>query len=407
MDRNFQFNPKYQELTLSAPPSKSYSHRAIICASFADGISRIKNVVVSRDVEATINAMKAIGADITLDGDDLVIRGTKKPKIESTLDFKESGSTMRFLIPVLGQIGFSFTGSKRLLERPLDGYKDICGITLKPNQVDVKHTITPSRFNIDGNLSSQFVSGLLFLLPILDGDSIITLDNQVSKPYINMTIDCLEQFGISIEWDNDIHIKGNQKYIATEYEVEGDYSLSSFYIGMGLLNGDVSVVGLPLDTYQGDKVFIDYIKKMNGNIEIGKTINSKTSMLLGNNFDLTDNPDLLMPLAILAANAVGVTKISGIESLRYKESDRIETTLNTLQEFGVNAYYDKQLIIEGKAILSGGDFLSFNDHRIAMMIVAGSLVADKPCVIQGIDCINKSHPGFFDLGIGEEYEANN
>ena len=264
--------------TVKVPPSKSMSHRAIICASLGSGISIIENIDYSDDINATIDAMIALGAVIDKEEDKIIINGiyrggTVKNSVR-LIDCNESGSTLRFIIPIslLFDGMTKFIGKGNLGKRPLDTYFDIFKEQgIKYNNVEnelnmiVKGMLKPGEFSLPGNISSQFITGLLFSLPLLNGDSKITISTNIeSKGYIDLTLDCMKDFGIEIENKDykEFIIKGNQKYISRNYRVEGDYSQAAFYLAADALESDVFVTDLKKNSLQGDKEVIDILERM-------------------------------------------------------------------------------------------------------------------------------------------------
>ncbi len=261
---------------IKAPPSKSLSHRAIICAALSKGRSVISNLIYSDDINATIDSLKLIGARFDKNGDSLIVHGIKKFKhIVDEVNCKESGSTLRFIIPIfsLTDEEVIFTGSKTLMNRPQTIYSKIFKdddnqFEINENKIVVNGSLKPRKYIVKGDVSSQFFSGLMFALPLLDGDSSIYIEGELeSKSYVNLTIDILEKFGITISpFENGYHIPGNQEYKPTDYTVEGDYSQASFHLVGGVLSGLVRVTGLEHNTFQGDKAIIEDIKHMKGKV---------------------------------------------------------------------------------------------------------------------------------------------
>jgi len=393
---------------IDAPSSKSYTHRAIIAASLARGKSKITNITYSDDIYATINAVKAMGAKVETHDNYCYVEGVKKvKKIADIVHCNESGSTLRFMIPIfsLSNKKFSITGTPSLMRRPLTIYEDIFSeenmqFTLQKNIIEIKGSLQPKTYKIDGTISSQFLTGLMYALPLLEGDSTIKIVNHLeSKSYLNITIDLLEEFGIIIkEIDDGYFIKGNQSYHAKDYAVEGDYSQAAFFLVGGQMNGAIIINNLEHDSPQGDKVIIDIIKDMKGRVIYSEDgLISEKTKTIGTIIDISDCPDLGPILSLLASVSKGVTKIVNIERLRLKESDRVQSTVQTLKKLGVDIEVSgNEIIIQGSTKLLGGVTLdSHNDHRIAMMVAIASLVSTNPITLTNPYAINKSYPNFY------------
>lgn len=405
-----KIRPTRLQGNVKLPPSKSYSHRAIIAAGLADGKSEIFNISYSEDVKATINAMRLMGAKIKEHSDKLEISGVnavddKKRRI----DCSESGSTLRFIMPIsLFQNGETiFTGSDSLKTRPIDSYLEIMdkqGICYKRKEkklpIAVKGKLTAGTFIIDGNISSQFITGLLFVLPLLDGNSKIVVKTELeSTKYVDMTIEALKRFEINIENNNykEFYVGGNQKYRACDYEIEGDLSQAAFWLAAGVLGGKVAIECFNLDTLQGDKIIVDIIHKMGGNIiEKGSTLHAIESKLNGVTIDASECPDLVPILAVLGALSSGITKIINAKRLRFKESDRLKAISTELNKIGADIKENIDgLIIIGKEKLKGGEVNTWGDHRIAMALAIASIKCETPVTINNPNVVKKSYPIFF------------
>jgi len=393
---------------IDAPSSKSYTHRAIIAAALAKGKSKITNITYSDDVYATIRAVEAFGAKVEQHDDYCYISGVKKlRKITETVDCNESGSTLRFMIPIYVLTGkrFRVTGEDSLMRRPLTIYEELFTqddhvFSLENGLLTVDAKLSPATYEIDGTISSQFLTGLMFALPLLKGDSTIKIKNHLeSKSYIDITIDLLAEFGIKIkEIDDGYYIKGNQIYQARDYAVEGDYSQAAFFLVGGQLNGAIRINNLDHDSPQGDQVIVDIIREMRGRVIYSEEglVCEKTSTK-GTVIDIQDCPDLGPILSLLASVSEGTTKIINIERLRIKESDRVASTVDTLKTLGADiSSKQDHILIHGKSYLKGGATVdSHNDHRIAMMVAIASLIAKEPITLTNPYAINKSYPSFY------------
>lgn len=425
-----RIKPKPLNGIIMAQPSKSMAHRAIICASLADGESKIDNVVLSDDINATLGAVAALGAEIKIE-DSLNYNGRKLITInsngcisseEKVIDCIESGSTARFMMPItrLDSSPSTLTGRGRLIERPFKIYKNLFiekGITYKDNEgkmpIFLSGKLIPGTFELSGNVSSQFISGLLFALPLLEESSEINITGDLqSLPYIQMTIKVLDEFGIDIKHDDDyklIIIPGNQSYKAVPYYiVEGDWSQAAFFCVMGAISGQLTVKGLNLNSLQGDKIILDILKGMGAVPEINEQgITFKSSELKGIIIDVSQCPDLVPAIAVAASRADGVTSIINGARLRIKESDRLMTTCRELNALG--AYITEKedgLLIKGKPELIGGKAFGSGDHRIVMAVAAASSVCKGPVEIEGYEAVKKSYPEFWEdfISLGGEVE---
>ena len=372
---------------ITAPPSKSVSHRVLVAAALSGG-SRVNNIAQSDDIKATIRALKSLGADVAINGSLASVGGLAPEKIQSvTVGVKESGSTLRFLIPLCMLCGerITFTGAKRLFERDLSVYEKIAseqGIVFEKaqNSLTVSGRLKCGVFNIRGDISSQFVSGLMFALPLLAGDSFIRFTTPVeSRPYIDMTVKVLADFGIEIKSLKDGYfINGGQVYKAKETTVEGDYSNAAFLDAFNLLGGNVTVKGLTDETLQGDRVYKDVYKKIKS----------------GGSFDLSDCPDLAPVLFALAAKLEGA-RFTGTARLKIKESDRAVAMSRELSKFGAKlSVKDNEVTVEKSTLHAPCQPLdSHNDHRVVMALSV--LLSGYGGEIEGAEAINKSYPGFF------------
>lgn len=394
--------------TIDIPTSKSLTHRALIAAALAKGTSTISNIVFSDDINATIHALRQMGAKIETTDNQAIVKGIRHIKApQKPVDCKESGSTLRFLIPILALSNkeVTFTGAPSLLRRPMTVYETLAtneGISFRHTEtaITIHGSFQGGDYHIDGGISSQFFTGLMFALPLLDTDTYLTIEGTLeSKSYIDLTIDLLERYGIEIdELENGYFIEGNQHYTACDYTVEGDYSQAAFFLVGAMLNGSVTLHNLPHESLQGDREIIEIIKQMKGQIiytEDGYTANRSSTRSA--TIDVSNCPDLGPIVALLGALSKGTTKLIGASRLRLKESDRIESTVSTLSLLGANIKTeDDVIVIHGKQRLDGGTIDSYNDHRIAMMASMAALACKDPVVIERADAVNKSYPHFFD-----------
>ncbi|MDP4089719.1 MAG: 3-phosphoshikimate 1-carboxyvinyltransferase, partial [Bacillota bacterium] len=344
------------------PSSKSIGHRALICASLSEGISRITNVDLSRDIFATCEVLRNLGVQISIDDNEITVKGSGKIVYSGEELFcDESGSTLRFLIPLALLQGneVAFNGRGKLVERPLTPYYDIFtdkGIKFRNNMsqlpLALEGRLIPGNYRIPGGVSSQFISGLLFALPLLEGNSLLEIEGVLeSKPYIDLTLDTLKAFGININNNNyrTFEISGNQKYRARNYSVEGDYSQAAFFIAAGVMNGFIRCSNLNPVSLQGDKAVIEIVKAMGGDIDIlGDKLIVKKSNLKAVNIDASQIPDLVPILTVLAAVSQGETLIYNASRLRIKECDRLKAIAAELNKIGAHIIEETDsLRIEG------------------------------------------------------------
>lgn len=396
---------------LFIPPSKSLSHRAIICASLSEGEeeSIINNLILSEDINATIDGMKKLGAEISISGNKACIKRSHKIEQNPVIDCRESGSTLRFLIPISIALNNNckFTGSNKLFERPLDAYYDIFDkqqINYKANEnsLMINGKLSSATYEIPGNISSQFISGLLFSLPLLDGDSKLIIKGSFeSKAYVDMTVDTLKKFGVNIDRiSNAFYIQGKQRYTNIIFDVESDYSQAAFFLVANELENGIECVGLREASLQGDKEIINIIKKYRSN-------NNKITI------DASQIPDLVPIIAVLASSKeTYTTVITNAERLRLKESDRLKAISTELNKLGASVKESKDgLVINGKKSLIGGaNVNSWNDHRIAMSLAIAATNCENDIILENHMAVKKSYPHFWEdyksLG-GAIIELNN
>lgn len=374
---------------VTAPPSKSMSHRLLICAGLSQGKSKIKNIAFSEDISATVDCLKAMGAEVKIGGDSVIVTGTLPKKAETVFNCRESGSTLRFFIPVamLSEGSSLFTGYGRLMERPMQVYENIAkerNISYEKNSdgINVGKGLTSGRFILPGDVSSQFVSGLLFALPLCSGDSEIELTGNIeSRSYIDMTLEAMSLFGVEAFWKNDntLFVTGNQKYKSASLTVEGDYSNGAFLDAFNYLGSQVTVRGLDKNSLQGDKVYREYFSLLRqGTPEL----------------DIKNCPDLA-PIIMTLAAANNGCKLINTRRLRIKESDRGAVMAQELSKFGAKITVLENEIIIDKAELytPKDDLYCHNDHRVVMSLsVLASRYGGR---LNGAEAVKKSFPDFF------------
>lgn len=418
------------EGTLRAPSSKSEAHRALIAAALSHlygGTSheiRVYCTDLNQDIEATIRCLSALGARIEKDGEYLLVTPISTLPESAHLYCGESGSTLRFLLPVCCALGATEGASDgftaylhmegRLPERPLSPlYEELVahGATLSPigsNPLVVKGVLTSGDYSLDGGVSSQFISGLLFALPLLGDDSTVRVTGKVeSEPYICMTKKILPNLvhEIHCQCPCSFGIKGRShraaSYSIDEFSVGGDWSGAAFFLTAGLLNrqGSVTVTGLDADSSQGDKAIVEVLRRMGGEIhkQDGGSLTVLPSRLHGVEINASQIPDLVPILAVAASVADGETLITGAGRLRLKESDRLKTVSHMITALGGHITETEDgLIIRGVPRLAGGIVDSAGDHRIAMSGAVASLVCEGPVTITGAEAVAKSYPTFWE-----------
>lgn len=375
--------------TVCAPPSKSMAHRALICAALSDK-STVRNIAWSDDIKATAACLRAMGAQTEASDGQVSIGGLDPFNVKDVqLSCGESGSTLRFLMP-LGMLSGSnirFTGSKRLMERPLEVYEEICaarGILMRRDGegVNIRGRLAGGKFTVPGDISSQFVTGLLFALPLVATDSTIEVTGRFeSRPYVELTMQALSDFGVRISVGGcSFSVKGGQRPKPTEYTVEGDCSNAAFLAGFNVLGGNVSVTGLKADTLQGDRVYARMFKEL----------------LQGRkDFDLSDCPDLAPVMFALSA-ATGGAKFTGTARLKLKESDRSSAMAEELAKFGIETDIGENTVTIKNGVLKKPliPLYGHNDHRIVMAL--SLLCSVTGGEIEGAEAVSKSFADFFE-----------
>ena len=394
---------------INAPPSKSVFHRVLICAAAADGVTDISCASLSDDIRATARCLCALGS--RMDISDSAIRvygGFDCIDKDCILECGESGSTLRFMIPVAAALGKSavFKGKGRLSERPV---KPLCdalklhSVNFNGDRLPLEMTgkLSEGDYRIRADISSQFITGLLLALPLLKGDSVvITEKKEVSAPYIDITLDVLKKFGAEVlRTPEGYAVKGMEKYHSPEtIAVEGDYSNAAFWLVCGAIGKlPITCMGLDPLSVQGDRRIIDILNRMGGKIEIKDSfVTSFPSKLHGSEIDAENIPDLVPVICVAASAAEGRTVITNTARLRKKESDRVEAVVSLIRSLGgkIEAY-ENRMEVFGTGRLSGGKALSFGDHRIVMSAAVASVICSGSVTIEGAEAAAKSYPEFF------------
>ena len=402
---------------LSPPPSKSVLHRYIIASSLAKGVSKIENISFSEDIIATIEAMKKLGAKIEQKENYLLIDGSdtfKNLNENIEIDCNESGSTLRFLFPlsIIEENKVLFKGRGKLFKRPMTPYFEnfekykIKHSYIDENEILLEGQLKSGIYEIDGNISSQFITGLLFSLPLLEGESKIIINGKLeSSNYIDISLDCLSKFGIKIINNSyqEFIIEGNQSYRAGNYRTEADYSQAAFFLVANAIGSKIKINDLSENSLQGDKKIIDYISEIDN-------WNSKDTLVL----DGSETPDIIPILSLKAAVSGKKIEIVNIERLRIKESDRLKATVEELSKLNFDLIEKKDSILinsrenfeanKNEKIVS---LSTHSDHRIAMMIAIAATCYDGEILLDNLDCVKKSYPNFWEVFLslgGKIYE---
>ena len=390
---------------ITAPPSKSVAHRLIILAALKNGRTEIYGVGKSDDVIATLNCVKNLGAKVEIFDDFVAIEGIKDVLVASKLPCNESGSTLRFMIPVSCALGANatFLGTEKLLSRPNEKLFDLLlAKGIKINGYNFEGKLSAGKYEIDSTISSQYITGLLLALPNLEGDSQIVLKGEtVSKDYINITLSTMDLAQIKYKKTADSFIVyGNQKSnLPDKITVEGDWSGAAFPLVLGAIKGEITVKNLSLNSKQGDRKILQLLTDIGANVKIkGEQITVKESKLSAFEIDCQDIPDLAPIICVLASATNGECKIKNVERLKFKESDRIQTTLDFLQKAGITASYKEgNITVYGNgAKFKNAIYNGSNDHRVVMCQSVISAIASGESQINGCQAINKSYVSFFE-----------
>lgn len=390
---DIKITPKLLKGKILVPPSKSISHRALIAAALADGESRIYNLLDCVDTTATIDALTALGAEIRQEDNCTIVNGISKPAESADINCHESGSTLRFIMPIAAALGCrsSFDGRANLPNRPITPYftefqkHGVKFLTEKMPYV-TEGKLTGGVYEIAGNISSQFITGFLFALSLLDEDSVIKITSPLeSKPYVDLTIDAMKTFGVEVdEGENEYHIKGGQKYNPCNYTIEADMSQAGFFCVAKALGADLDIQGLNPESLQGDREIIAITDEF---MKTGKAFDVNASQI----------PDLVPILTVLGCFAEGTSYIRSCERLRIKESDRLAVISEELNRLGGKVRIEgDMLVIEGVKQLHGGECDCHTDHRIPMSLAMASQRCTKPVILHGAECVSKSYPDFFE-----------
>lgn len=399
--------------TVAAPASKSEAHRKMICAGLTRQETRLDGFMSSDDMEATIRCLKGLGAKINAEGDVLTVQGGLGRKaFLPVLNCGESGSTLRFFVPIALSVagGATFRMYGRLGQRPMEVYRDLFvprGVTWRMGvgadrsaELTVTGKMQAGQYVLPGNVSSQFVSGLLFALPLLEGESTLTVLPPVeSAGYINMTLEALRESGIVMKETGPYSwvIPGGQSYKAQSGCLSGDYSQAAVLLCAGALGHDITVTRLAAQTTQGDRAVLAHLAALGAQVEeTEQGVTVKGSRLHGAVLDMHDCPDIAPILALTCQLAQGQSRLKGCGRLRLKECDRLAATVDILNALGGHAWAEgDDIVIEGVQSLQGGvEVDSSNDHRMVMLAAVAATVCQQPVKVSGVEALNKSWPEF-------------
>lgn len=398
--------------TLRAPRSKSEAHRALICAAFASAPTQILCDSSNDDIDATVDCLCALGAGIARTAQGFWVTPIAQVPAQAVLDVRESGSTLRFLLPVIAALGVRARIMRRgrLPERPLSPLRElleqngVCLCDAADGALEISGKLCPGDLSISANISSQFISGLLFALPLLDAhrDLTVRLVGQVeSRPYIDMTLRTLRAFGIFVrEQDGALTVPAHSVYLCPgTLCISGDWSGAAAFACMGAIGRHaIALEGLDLSCAQGDRAILSVLAQMGAKVHVeADAVTLSPTPLRGVDIDAANIPDLVPVLAATAALANGKTRIRGASRLRFKESDRLASTCAVLCALGADVTQTEDgLVIVGKPTLAGGRVEAFGDHRIAMCAAVASLGCQSPVIIDGAQAVNKSYPAFWE-----------
>lgn len=394
---------------IQVPTSKSLAHRAIIIAGLCEEESLIRNVSFSKDIEATLSGMQSLGANIFIDENGIHIQQGNQSSGSAVIDAYESGSTLRFLIPysLIHKNKVHFIGHGKLGIRPLEVYYDLfrkqnIKYRTKKDKLDlmIEGQLKADRFQIPGNISSQFITGLMIACSQLDQDSLIEVTSPLeSEAYVQLTMDVLKEFGIVVtKNETSYSILGNQKGKACEYEVEGDFSQAAFFLVADVLGADITINNLNLKSHQADRSVIDILERMGAELIKDKNgYRMKAEHLHSIDIDASSCPDIIPVISLTCLKAEGTSHIYNAKRLRYKECDRLKAICEVIgQSGGIVTEKEDEIMITGGGALKGGIYSDYNDHRMVMMEAVLAMMTETPVTIKNWECVSKSYPDFFE-----------
>lgn len=391
---------------IKAIPSKTYGHRMIILSALSQKTSKLIIDEYNDDLLATLNCIKELGADYSIDGEVLTIFPIKKINSKPLLNAGESGSTLRFIIPVATALyeNTVIDAKGSLKNRPIEPLLDgLAGTGVKFSNttlpIETFGKFIGGEIELPGHVSSQFITGILLASSVLEKDSRIILTSELqSRAYVDVTIDVLKSYDIDVEKCSDgFFVKGSQCLNPpVEIQVEGDWSNAAPFLVAAALHGEVEITGMNMESIQGDRVILDILKSFGAEVSISDTIKVKSKDKIPLNIDINECPDLLPVLSILACGAKGKSIFTGCHRLKIKESDRLTNSMEIINNLGGDAFIkDDSLIVNGSGCLLGGVVEGYGDHRMVMAATIASLISENEIEIDGFSAINKSYPRFF------------
>ncbi|MBQ7834933.1 MAG: 3-phosphoshikimate 1-carboxyvinyltransferase [Ruminiclostridium sp.] len=391
---DLRITPKLLSGDIAVPPSKSISHRALIAGALANGESIITDVLDCEDTRATEEALTALGAVISHDGYKTIVKGISVPTEKADINCRESGSTLRFMIPIAAALGTesTFRGEANLPNRPITPFLEELprhGIEFLSEKMPytIRGKLSGGDFPVTGDISSQFITGYMMALPLTGEKCTISLTSQLqSRPYAVLTADTMRSFGVDVKiGENSFEIPENSTFRPCDYTVEADMSQAAFFLVADAIGGNVTPTNLRLDSAQGDRAIIDIVKQFKENGGQAFDVNAE------------DIPDLVPIMTVLACFARGTSHITGCARLRIKECDRLAAISDELNRLGAKIEAGEDyLVVHGVDSLHGGECETYSDHRIAMSLAVASQGCTEPIVIKGAQCVSKSYPTFFE-----------
>ncbi len=391
---DLRITPKLLSGDIAVPPSKSISHRALIAGALANGESIITDVLDCEDTRATEEALTALGAVISHDGYKTIVKGISVPTEKADINCRESGSTLRFMIPIAAALGTesTFRGEANLPNRPITPFLEELprhGIEFLSEKMPytIRGKLSGGDFPVTGDISSQFITGYMMALPLTGEKCTISLTSQLqSRPYAILTADTMRSFGVDVKiGENSFEIPENSTFRPCDYTVEADMSQAAFFLVADAIGGNVTPTNLRLDSAQGDRAIIDIVKQFKKNGGQAFDVNAE------------DIPDLVPIMTVLACFARGTSHITGCARLRIKECDRLAAISDELNRLGAKIEAGEDyLVVHGVDSLHGGECETYSDHRIAMSLAVASQRCTEPIVIKGAQCVSKSYPTFFE-----------
>lgn len=406
--------------TLSSTPSKSHTHRAFFLSALAKGESVVSNCLFSADTESTLDVIRSMGAKADIEEGNVVIKGRELHAPKNTVDVKNSGTTLRIFAGLASMFDekIVITGDETIVKRPMKPLLDALsemGVSCSSDNgrppVEIKGRNKGGKVTVDGGISSQFITSLLMMSPVLSDDTEITVTgNIVSRPYLDITVHMMKLFGTEVKEEGQkFKIRGGTGYKPCRYRVPGDYSSAAYPLVAGAMGGTVSVGGLDANDPQGDKIITDILKNAGASVTVaGDTVSVRSNALCAADIDVGKCPDLFPILAVLMSVAEGESRLYGAPHLKFKESDRIQTTVDMLKAIGADIEAtDDGCIIKGRKKLNGGTVNNRGDHRIMMAAAVASISCTGPVIMDNLECCSVSYPGFIEdmQKIGMRFEG--